>query len=199
MPTGYTYPIEKDPEYTFNQFVWDCARAFGALMHMRDDPKGTPIRAVEVDSYQMERVEKARAALEEAKAMTLDEATTCLATMKAASLKQSEEARVEHETQAQRYQSMKAQVESWTPPTPDHANLKAFMLEQIALSVRSLGRYVEPWEFQTPEQFHATNLQDAERELARANERLAEHMTAVAKANKWLSDLTLSVGPPPTK
>jgi len=136
-------------------------------------------------------------ALEEAKAMTHEEATALMETMRAASVKRAEEARLEHEIQAQRYQSMKAQVEAWTPPTPDHANLKAFMLEQIAVSVRtSTGGYLEQWEFQTPEQFLAMNVQDAERELARANERLAEHMTAVAKANKWLSDLTLSVGPP---
>lgn len=196
MPTGYTYPIEENPDYTFNQFVWDCAHAFGALMHMRDDSKHTPVRAVEVDPYYMKQVKETQAALEEAKVLTLAEATTRLETMKAQSLKEAEEDRLVHEAQAKRYQSMKAHVEAWTPPSPDHENLKKFMLEQIALSVRTPGRYVNLWEFYTPEQFLAEELESAMRDLAHAHKQLAEHLEAVVKANKWVSDLTLSVGPP---
>ena len=41
MPTGYTAPIKDG--ISFNDFMWGCARAFGALIMMRDDPPGTPI------------------------------------------------------------------------------------------------------------------------------------------------------------
>ena len=39
MPTGYTANIV-DGEETFEEYVWRCTRAFGAMMHMRDDSLG---------------------------------------------------------------------------------------------------------------------------------------------------------------
>jgi len=36
MPTGYTNCIKDG--VTFEQFVWKCARAMGALVMMRDEP-----------------------------------------------------------------------------------------------------------------------------------------------------------------
>lgn len=41
MPTGYTWDI-KD-EITFEQFIMNCARAFGALVEMRDEPRDKKI------------------------------------------------------------------------------------------------------------------------------------------------------------
>ena len=37
MPTGYTSGVQDGSIKHFNEFVWDCARAFGSLIHMRDD------------------------------------------------------------------------------------------------------------------------------------------------------------------
>jgi hypothetical protein len=41
MPTGYTAPIADG--MTFEQFALGCARAFGALVTMRDEPSDAPI------------------------------------------------------------------------------------------------------------------------------------------------------------
>ena len=44
MPTGLTRRIEDgDPNYTFEHFVWTCARMFGPLLYMRDEAFDTPI------------------------------------------------------------------------------------------------------------------------------------------------------------
>ena len=42
MPTGYTAGIIEGKE-TFEEFVWGCTRAFGVLLHMRDESLGTKI------------------------------------------------------------------------------------------------------------------------------------------------------------
>lgn len=40
MPTGYTDAIKDG--ISFNQFILSCARAFGALITMRDEPSSVP-------------------------------------------------------------------------------------------------------------------------------------------------------------
>jgi len=37
MPTGYTYPVEEGTITTAKEFAANCARAFGAFIHQRDD------------------------------------------------------------------------------------------------------------------------------------------------------------------
>lgn len=43
MPTGYTVGIADGKITTFEQYAMTCARAFGALVMMRDDPFDAPI------------------------------------------------------------------------------------------------------------------------------------------------------------
>lgn len=43
MATGYTHPVAEGTVTDFATFALDCARAFGALITIRDDPPGTPI------------------------------------------------------------------------------------------------------------------------------------------------------------
>ena len=37
MPTGFTSEVAERDDFTFQDFVWKCVRAFGAFMHMRDE------------------------------------------------------------------------------------------------------------------------------------------------------------------
>ena len=37
MPTGYTAMLTEEKEITFEDFALKCARAFGALIEMRDE------------------------------------------------------------------------------------------------------------------------------------------------------------------
>lgn len=43
MPTGYTAGVKDGTVTDFKAFVMQCARAFGALIDMRDDPSDVPI------------------------------------------------------------------------------------------------------------------------------------------------------------
>jgi len=40
MPTGYTADLNDGKQVTFQEFTMKCARAFGALIEMRDDLGG---------------------------------------------------------------------------------------------------------------------------------------------------------------
>ena len=43
MPTGYTADIQDGKITTLREYALSCARAFGALIMMRDDPHDAPI------------------------------------------------------------------------------------------------------------------------------------------------------------
>lgn len=61
MPTGYTAPIYEGKQITFPEFAMQCARAFGALIDMRDDPMDSPIPDAFVpDTYHARELVKAR-------------------------------------------------------------------------------------------------------------------------------------------
>lgn len=43
MPTGYTYPVCEGKITEFPDFALSCARAFGALISMREEPMDAPL------------------------------------------------------------------------------------------------------------------------------------------------------------
>jgi hypothetical protein len=64
MPTGFTADICKGAEVSFEDFAMTCARAFGALYSMRDEPMDAPIPETFVASgYHADELEKAKARL----------------------------------------------------------------------------------------------------------------------------------------
>jgi len=73
MPTGYTAKLMESGQ-TFQDFVMQCARAFGACVMMRDDPMDAPIpERFEPSDYNVKRLAEAKAELVKLQAMTNDE------------------------------------------------------------------------------------------------------------------------------
>lgn len=54
MPTGYTHKIKDG--MTFKEYALRCARNFGALMDMRDDPMDAPIPIFTPSGYHEEKL-----------------------------------------------------------------------------------------------------------------------------------------------
>jgi hypothetical protein len=63
VPTGYTATLNHG-EQTFPDFALHCARAFGALVSLRDESSDTPIpEVIEPSPYELEYLEKTRVKL----------------------------------------------------------------------------------------------------------------------------------------
>jgi hypothetical protein len=135
MPTAYTSPIADG--ITFNEYAMGCARAFGALIMMRDDPQNTEIpESFEASKYHKEAIEKEVAELNHL--LTMDYATAA------------KKAREEHQKHidyhageitkgeflAAKYKAMLAEVEAYESPSSDHDNFKKFMADQITESMK---------------------------------------------------------------
>ena len=114
-----------------------CARAFGALIMMRDEPQNAEIpEAFEASAYHKDAIEKAAMELKELLAM---DQLTAAAKAKEAHQKHIDyhtEAIAKDEALAAKYKAMLAEVEAYKSPSPDHDNFKKFMADQITESVK---------------------------------------------------------------
>jgi hypothetical protein len=203
MPTGYTAPIEDDETYTFEQFIWRCARAFGALVHMRDSPLDAPIqfdraRAFNDEHYARD-IARHRARLAELAEMTEEQAAALLASERASAEMYNAGSAARDSLQRARYGKMLAAVEAWTPPTPDHAGLKEFMVQQIKDSMppppEKAWRRAVPT--QTPREWIDDEIADETKSMQYAEERVAKAKRQAESTATWLAELMRSVGPPP--
>ncbi len=114
-----------------------CARAFGALIMMRDDPQNAEIpESFEASTYHKDAIEKESTELNELLAM--DHSTAD------AKAKEAHQKHIDYHTKAiaknnalsAKYKAMLAQVEAYESPSPDHDNFKKFMADQITESIK---------------------------------------------------------------
>ncbi len=135
MPTGYTAPIADG--ITFKEYAMGCARAFGALVMMRDEPQSAEIpEAFEASSYHKERIEKDAIELKELLALSPEVAAEKAKAAHEKHLAYHAEEILKDEALAEKYKTMLAEVEAYQSPSPDHDNFKKFMADQIRESIK---------------------------------------------------------------
>ena len=198
MPTKYTAPIEKG--ITFKEYAMGCARAFGALIMMRDDPQNAEIpEKFEPSNYNKDEIEKESAELEELLAM--DDAT---ATKNA---EKSYQEKIDYHTKAiaknealhAKYKAMLKEVEAYESPSPEHDEFKKFMAQQIKESIK----------FDCGSTYHEEGIQSAKlmsgtewkaEEARRLNESITRHkkyyqeeLDRTNSRNEWLRKLRESL------
>jgi len=129
MATGYTADIAND--ISFEKFVMNCARAFGACITMRDDPKDVEIPEFEPSMYHAERLREAKEELDSIKRMSLTEATHLATEEFKSNLEFNIRAIDNSNTLRKKYLSMLAKVKKWKSPSSEHDNMKKFMCKQV--------------------------------------------------------------------
>ncbi len=140
MPTGYTCKLCDGPQ-TFEDFALGCARAFGALVTMRDEDPSTPIpKEFKPEAYHAEQSRAAQLSLARFKAMSEDKAERLAIAEYDAAVTAYHERREKNRNLRDRLGAMKRDVRAWVPPTPDHAGLKDFMFDQIEKTAEFDGR-----------------------------------------------------------
>lgn len=196
MPTGYTAPVADGEVTEFADFAMECARAFGALVTMRDSPEATiPDEFEPNTSYHDEKLAKAKADLEMISAMSAEE---CRRQAEAAFEKVREqrlEAGLERTAQLGRYEAMLAKVRQWTPPTPDHVGLKDFMVQQIEESIRFDCSPINWPEYPqlAPEEWRAERLAKAQRDIEYHTEERAKEVKRARERTEWVRALRQSL------
>lgn len=199
MSSGYTADLYDGKEKTFAEFTLGCARAFGALITMRDEPSDAPIPdEFEPSEWVREAVEKAKAALDEAERRSIDEWEDLEREDRDKTAKAIEDAARTGAGIRARYESMLAHVRGWEPPSADHQGLKDFMVKQLEESIRfDCSDLSDVWTVpspRSPQSFRSTQLAARHSALERAEKSWAEELERVDGRNRWVRQLRESLG-----
>lgn len=197
MPTGYTADLYDGKDQSFPEFALACARAFGALILMRDDPKDAPIPdEFAPDDYHVKKIAEARAEFDRLVSMTNVEAdaeAVRLADEWDAARAAEEATRLARKA---RYEAMRDEAEAWDPPTSEHQGLKEFMVKQLT---ESIDFDCFTYEFPSPPRDGSTWRHEAVAKAKRDIEyHTAEHAKEVERAagrSAWVQALRHSLAP----
>lgn len=198
MASGYTYRILSGEITTLQQFAMACARQFGALIAMRDEPADALIpERVEPSDHYLREAAKARARLTELDRMQpADAQAACQRehSRKMASWRGRCDRRALH---AVRYAAMLEQAENWQPPTLDHCKLYDFMLDQLHQSIehdcRPLAGCDDMPTMQRWPEWLADEREQARLELDYCTRAYAKEVARTEERNRWLADLRASL------
>jgi hypothetical protein len=197
MPTGYTAAIKDG--ISFEEFTWNCARAFGALIMMRDDPASAPIpERFEPSDYNLKRLAEARSRLAELEALTPEQCQQRADEQ----YESDEQSRLDRKQEMQdlraKYADMLDQVRVWIAPSKEHDGLKEFMIKQIEESIKfdcGYTHYDEPT-------VRLSGIDWLDEQKARAIKNIEHHKTANAEEvertngrNEWVRLLRESLAP----
>ncbi len=196
MPTGYTAKLY-DGEQSFDDFVLGCARAFGALVTMREAPADTPIpQKLEPNiKYYDEQIAEGEKRLKEIEQMSLETAEIEANKDYHTAIENKKKNGDEKSAIRMRYESMLTLVENWHPPTADHAGFKEYMENQLKESIdfdTNMRYYTEP-KLLTPQEWIEQETKSATWEISNGKKERAEEIERTNVRNAWIQSLRESL------
>lgn len=198
MPTGYTCDIAKG--ITFKEYALGCARAFGALVTMRDDPSDAAIPdTFEPSSCYRLKAESETKELENILRMTPEETQAAAAFHYAEEKERLERHLSESAALMEKYGSMLKSVEAYIPPSLEHVEFKKFMESQITESIRFDGmsdyysRALAQLRPLSGQEWRRQKEQELKRSIAYQNEQQAAEDERSANRTRWVQQLKASL------
>jgi len=205
MPTGYTSIIQdsKESNYDkiFQQFALQCARAFGALVSMRDDKWDAEIPDEFIASdYYKNGIAQHKKELAIARKRKMSEWDK-LAEKDYLEKKDHYGKKInESFDRRAKYQTVLDKVYAFEPPTPEHVHYKEFMIEQIKSSI----------DFDCSSEYYTNELKNLKRLSAKEfkdqtietiinslkydEENYAKEIESAKKRTAWVKALKKSLG-----
>ncbi|WP_312381575.1 hypothetical protein [Stutzerimonas balearica] len=188
MPTGYTAPIADG--ITFEQFVMGCARGFGALIMMRDEPANAPIpERFEPSDYHLCKLDEAHSRFDEISSLT-PEACEHRAAQQYHDAETQRRIRIKEIGELrQKYDAMIQAVDEWAPPSAEHIHLKEFMRKQLTESI-DFDCDASYYAIETPrlsgQVWLEQQLEKARRDIAYHEQQHKEEVERTNQRNEWL-------------
>lgn len=196
MPTGYTAGVADGSITEFSDFAMQCARAFGALISLRDAPSGTPIPdEFKPSPYHDEQLAAAKARQCELTLMTPEQVEIAAEAAFEVATVRKQERDAANEEQRRRYLAMRAHVEAWKAPSRDHEGLRTFMLEQLTQSIdfdcssEPSKALVKP----SSQEWLARQIEINDSDLVYHSRQAAEEVRRCVERTKWVCQLRASL------
>jgi hypothetical protein len=188
MPTGYTAGVQSGEITSFRDYVMQCARAFGALVTMREDPSDAKIpEEFQPDEYYRTSLEEAKAELDLVVGLTDAEADAMAAEEYKNAMEQYQETANRRQEEKRRYESMLEQARAYAPPSDDHRGLAAFMVSQLEESIKfdCIEMWPEPVAL-SGKDWKQSRIAQLEGGLACRERAWAEEQERTAKRTNWV-------------
>ncbi len=199
MPTSYTSDLHSGKKMTLAAYLMRCARASGKLDRIREYPIDAVIPdRFETYSYYIEQLEKAEANVARIKQWDDTEANRqaklfydSKTDLYQGWLNEAAEIR-------KRYETMLAKVKAWTPPTPEHQEIKEIAIQQLEQSIDSDCQtdHLTAPELSTGAVFKEEALRAARQEVSRYTEWYEEDKKRVKELTEWVKALRQSLAAP---
>ena len=193
MPTGYTADIPDG--ITFEQYAMNCARAFGALVTMRDEPSGAAIpEQFQPSTYDLEKVQKYTDELQLLNSMTLEQAEVRAESDYQEKLEHRQNSMDRSNRTLDAYEKMLEQAKMYKSPSPDHDEFAKFMIEQIETSIKFDARiFPKKVERLSSTLWLAKKIADAESSIKFHSAQHLEEVTRTNERNRWVKQLRESL------
>lgn len=194
MPTGYTSAIKDG--ITFQEYALGCARAFGALISMREEPSDAPIPdAFEISPYYQQSYDEARKEFEEFSALEYEVVAEKYEEYFAKAVASYEKTKLEKQDLEVKYLRMLADVKEYAVPSYEHREFKKFMEDQIVQSIAwdcDMKYYPVPQRVDVLDWWQDKLLM-LKRNVEHASQNLQEEIERVEKRNLWIKQLKESL------
>jgi hypothetical protein len=156
----------------------------------RDDPLSEPPKPrVPRTDYMDENILRAKRERSEAAGWTKEEALAQAKKRNDESLAYWEEANSKALARRRNYERMLSEVDAWTPPTPEHVELKKFMIDQLRSSIDFDCKVYEPPVPTTGEEHRQFVIQQAERDVEYYTKERQAEIDRANGANGWITAL----------
>lgn len=198
MPTGYTAGVMDGSIKTFEEFAKQCMRAF--VWHMRDESWDADYRPVKPSEHKKKAVElllKELAALK-----TKDEMKLWGAEVKRIKSSIKDYVKLQRESNANnmRLEAMLQRARAFVPPTEQHAQIKAFMIQQLEVSLeqsdyyqRCIEEYNVLLQKGMPQNYKKTLLAEKKQDLKRAMDTYAKEVAQCEANNEWCDEFLKAI------
>jgi len=196
MPTGYTAKLMRDGQ-TFEEFVMGCARAFGALVSMRDEPMDATIpEKFKPSSYHVEEYRKSSERLIELINMSSEDRLKFGEEKQKTKIESLISSMNQCIMEDNRLRNMMQRVALWTPPTKDHEELKKFMMQQLEVSMNGTDYYEKELKNIKSKEaidFYNDEITSIKRDIDYHGKELVKERDRCESRTKWVSDLRKSI------
>jgi len=196
MPTGYTADVQSGKITEFSDYALQCARAFGALIEMRDEKMNADIPDKFLPSdYHVKGLAAAKADFEKFNNMTAADAKAARDAAEAQRVTARSRRIEKSEEQRARYEAMLVKAKEWVAPTPDHAKMAEFMVDQLKQSIDfdcKVYNY-DATPLPCARDWLAERIADAVEDLGYHEKKYAKDVARAEGRTKWVAELRASL------
>jgi len=194
MPTGYTSSVVDGQVTEFRDFALQCARAFGALVTMREDPWDTPIPdKIEPSSYYADQIKEDELQLKVVLSMTDAECDNAAVIEHNQQKARIENSLAKAQLENERICAMLEKVSAWGPPSPDHVEMKDFMLKQLNMSINDLQYYEKMSRKLDGREWREKTVNELKRKIEYNTKHHIDELNRAAKRTRWIQQLKESL------